>query len=346
MAVSMIPDRRNGAMKSLLERYGLLAALVAMIAFFAIKEPNFVNPTNVTSMLRTVAVMFIMVCGLTWIVATGKIDVSFYAVAALSNVVVASLVQGGWDWTTAYAVAVVIAVVVGFVNGYLISYLDLPDLVVTICSASFLVSLALVLSSGSSFGIDRPGWLFEFMHATVGDFVGREGTETAGGIGPVPLVLLVAVLVLAVTWFTQERLTFGHYIYAQAGNYEAVHEAGVKVRQLNLLLFIFSAIMAATAGVLVAAEFRTGQPNIGASYFIDGLTAVFLGSLFLRAGQANVIGTFVGVVFLVVIGRGAAVMGWLSNEGIGEMIKASILLLGTGLAIFAQSRSRDASHEV
>ena len=203
-------------MKSLLERYGLLAALVAMIAFFAIKEPNFRQPDqrhlDASDRRRSCSSWS---AASTWIVATGKIDVSFYAVAALSNVVVASLVQGGWDWTTAYAVAVVIAVVVGFVNGYLISYLDLPDLVVTICSASFLVSLALVLSSGSSFGIDRPGWLFEFMHATVGDFVGREGTETAGGIGPVPLVLLVAVLVLAVTWFTQERLTFGHYIYAQ-----------------------------------------------------------------------------------------------------------------------------------
>ena len=346
MSADISMENRGYWFKGLLERYGLLAVLVALIVFFGSNEPTFFAPINITSILRAASVTFIMVCGLTWIVATGKIDVSFYTMAALANVVSATLVQLGWDWVTAYLVVLVIGAVVGIVNGYLINYLGLSDLVVTICSASFLGSLALMLADGSSFGIERPGWLSEFMHTTFGEaFVSGDGAG-ATAIGAVPLVLLVAAIVLFVSWYLQERLTFGHYIYAQEGNYEAVHEAGVNVRRLNLLLFVYSALMSATAGVLIAAEFKTGQPTMGASYFVDGLTAVVLGSLVLRVGQANVLGTMVGILILIVVSKGAAALGWLSNEGIGEMIKGGILLLGTGLAVFAQSRQRDASQEV
>ncbi len=347
MSLASSVEKRPSAAKKFLEIYGLLAALVALIVFFASNEPNFVDPFNITAMLRAAAVTFIMVCGLTWIVATGNIDVSFYATAALANVVSASLVQAGFDWTFAFAVVALLAIVIGLVNGYLVNYMGLSALVVTICSASFLASTALILSSGSSFGIERPGWLFEFIHSTTGDLFAASDDDVGSNLlGSVPLVMWVALIVLFATWYMQERLTFGHYIYAQEGNYEAVHEAGVDVRRLNLLLFVFSTLMAAVAGVLIAAEFKTGQPTMGSSYFVDGLTAVFLGSLVLRAGQANVLGTMVGILILVVIGKGAAAMGWLANEGIGEMIKGGILLLGTGLAVLSQSKKRNASQEV
>jgi hypothetical protein len=63
-------------------------------------------------------------------------------------------------------------------------------------------------------------------------------------------------------WFIQDRLLFGHYIYALPHNRRAVVEAGVPVKRPLSLLFIGSSLGSGIACILLAADLSSGQPLI------------------------------------------------------------------------------------
>jgi ribose/xylose/arabinose/galactoside ABC-type transport system permease subunit len=134
----------------------------------------------------------------------------------------------------------------------------------------------------------------------------------------------------------QDRLLFGHYIYAMAQNRRAVVEAGVPAKRLLGLLFVGSSLSSGIAGILLAADLSSGQPSIASSMFLDGLTAVLLGGVMIKLGKPNVIGTAVSVLILAVLVRGGALLGLTDSEF--QIIKGCLLLLGVTVVIWTRER--------
>jgi ribose/xylose/arabinose/galactoside ABC-type transport system permease subunit len=87
-----------------------------------------------------------------------------------------------------------------------------------------------------------------------------------------------------------------------------------------------SAMLAAAGGVLQLTSFSAGQPNFQGSYFVDGLTAVFLGALVVKAGKPNVIGTLIGAILIMVLGNGLTLLG--VPFFVGTIIKGILMLVG------------------
>ncbi len=69
---------------------------------------------------------------------------------------------------------------------------------------------------------------------------------------------------------------------------------------------------------------------IGTSYFIDGLTAAFLGGMMIRFSQPNVLGTATAILLLAVLMSGSALLGWPDYER--QIIKGVLLLIGVIVA--------------
>jgi ribose/xylose/arabinose/galactoside ABC-type transport system permease subunit len=95
-------------------------------------------------------------------------------------------------------------------------------------------------------------------------------------------------------------------------------------------------LLAAAGGVLLVATFMSGQPNFQGTYFVDGLTAVFLGALVIKAGKPNVMGTLIGAILIMVLGNGLTLLG--VPFFVGIIIKG-LLMLG-GVSAIAVSRYR------
>jgi ribose/xylose/arabinose/galactoside ABC-type transport system permease subunit len=233
--------------------------------------------------------------------------------------IVAGLVAAGHGWPAAVSVAVACSLFVGLANGVLVAYLGLPALVVTIATGGIAAALAEAIGLGSSIEIPRTGFV---------------GTLVAAQLGFVPLIAVIAVLVYAAAWFVQDRLLFGHYIYALAQNRRAVVEAGVPAKRLLGLLFVGSSLSSGIAGILLAADLSSGQPSIASSMFLDGLTAVLLGGVMIKLGKPNVIGTAVSVLILAVLVRGGALLGLTDSEF--QIIKGCLLLLGVTVVIWTR----------
>ena len=85
--------------------------------------------------------------------------------------------------------------------------------------------------------------------------------------------------------------------------------------------------------------YAQGVPRMEGTVFIDGMTAVFLGALVIKAGKPNVIGTFIGAIFLAVLTNGLTPIGL--EDYIGSMIKGALMIFG--VVIIAISRYRVAA---
>ena len=307
--------------RAFLMRYAFFLLVAAVFATFAILRPSFVTEGNIQGMLMSASIAGLMVLGLTWIIATGEIDVSFMSVAALSNMVVAYLVQQGHGWAIGAMGGVGVGIVFGLFNAGLIAGLRLPALVITIATGALAASIAAALGRGTSIALNNTGF--------VGDMLDIR-------FGVLPLLTVIVVALYALCWWVQERLTFGHYLYAMEQNRAAVVEAGVPVNRMLFLLYILSGVVSALAGILLAADLSSGQPYLGTSYFLDGLTAVLLGGMALKLGKPNVIGTLTAALFLVALLNGAALLGWSDSQR--QIVRGSLLLIGVGLVVLARHR--------
>ncbi|WP_294644838.1 ABC transporter permease [uncultured Aureimonas sp.] len=304
-------------------RYGLFFLLAILVVVFSWLRPSFASAGNVTDILRSASISAVMFLGLTWIIAAGEIDVSFMSVAALATMIIAGLVSSGVGWPLAVLAALGAGVLVGLLNGFLVAGMGLPALVITIATGGLAGSVAAAIGKGTSIPMATTGF--------VGPIVDAD-------LGIVPVIALVVAALYAFAWVLQDRTTFGHYIYAMEQNRRAVVEAGVRASRILMLLYVLSGTLSAVAGVLLAADLSSGQPYIGTSYFIDGLTAVLLGGMALKMGKPNMVGTLVGVILLAVLLSGAALLGWTDSQR--QIVRAALLIAGVALVVWTRRKTR------
>lgn len=297
----------------------LPAAAVVLTLAVASVRPQILDAGNIAAVLKSFSVMAVMVLGLTWVIAAGKIDVSFMQVAALANMLCAWSLAQGWGWGAAIGVALAAGLVVGVVNGLLVSAMRLPALIVTISTAGICASIAAALGKGTVIRIETPGPLAPLLDPVLG--------------GAVPPVVVPVLLIAALAWVVQERLAMGRYIYAMAQNEAAVRSVGVPVVGLGVLLFALSGVSAAAAGVLLAEHLASGQPMIGGPYLINGLTVVLLGGMMVRVGKPNILGTLTATLFIGVLFSGTALLGLPDYQR--QIIQGALLLIGLAVATLA-----------
>lgn len=313
--------------KEPLMRYALFLLVLVVFVVFAVLRPTFIAPGNIHGMLLSAAIAALMFLGLTWLVAAGEIDVSFMSVAALANMVVAGMVQAGYGWGAGCLGGLAIGIIFGLLNASLVAGLRLPALVTTIATGGLAASIAAAIGLGTSISLSNTGFVGALLDLK---------------FGIVPAIAVIVALIYAVSWVVQERLNFGHYVYAIEQNRAAVAEAGVPVHRMLFLLYVLSGVVSALAGVLLAANLSSGQPYLGTSYFLDGLTAVLLGGMALKPGKPNVIGTLTAVIFLIGLLNGAALLGWTDSQR--QIVRGLLLLVGVGLVILARKRSHRRQH--
>jgi len=294
-------------------QYVLVWVFLAMVAYFCVEAPSFRSASNLVNAVKSSSVIAIMVLGLTWIVASGEIDVSFPSVAGLSSVITALAVQNGAPWIAAAFLGIAAGTVFGFASGYLVAVFRCPSLIATIAMGSVATGVACIIAGGTA-----PVRLA----STVGiiDILGSGGMS-------VQLIWIAIVLAVYVGFkYIQDQTTTGQHLYALGENRQAALEAGIREKKIIISFFSLSAMLASCGGVVWVLFYAKGVPRMGGTVFIDGMTAVFLGALVIKAGKPNVIGTFIGAVFLAVLTNGLTPIGL--EDYVGSMIKGALMIFG------------------
>ena len=278
--------------------FGTYIILVALIILFSIIANGFFTVGNLTNVLRTASVYIVLGCGMTFVMVSGKIDLSVGAVAALVGCCVALFMQAGMSTIVASILGLVIGAFCGFLNGLFIAKLKVPFFIMTAGMMYICSGLALVFTHETSIRItsaegDVP---FEFW-----------GAKT---ISIIPSQFIVALIFFFICWYIISNTKTGRYTYAIGSNENTARLSGVNVDKYNILIFTICGLSAAIAGLILASRLHTGSPNLAdGGYNILAIAAAAIGGTSLSGGEGKIVKSLVGAFIICIITTGLNIMG-------------------------------------
>lgn len=247
---------RHEARKSvnnLLQVAGILPILILICILFAFLSPNFLTPGNFVNIFRQASINIVLATGMTFVILTGGIDLSVGSILAVSAVVsvLVSLLPGlGWAGAIA---GLVTGLLLGLVNGSLITFLSVPPFIVTLGSLTALRGIAFLVANGTTV-LNR-----DLNFAWVGN----------NYVGPVPWLVIIALLTVIVSWFVLRQTVLGVQIYAVGGNERAARLTGIKVNRVLLFVYGVSGLLAGLAGIMSASRLYSATGMLGQGYELD-----------------------------------------------------------------------------
>jgi putative xylitol transport system permease protein len=292
-------------------RWGLVGAFFLFCAFLAVATPSgtFLSGRNLVFVLLQISVNTILASGMTLVILSKGIDLSVGSVVALAGVVGADLAVRGVPVPVAAAIAIGLGALVGFANGASIVFLRVAPFIATLATMTAARGLAYLYTEGVSVG-NLP----------------RAFTVWGGGrIGPVPIPVIVAAAVVAVTAVLLGRTVFGRRIYAIGGNEEAARLAGVRVGALKIAIYTMMGALAALGGILLAARLGAGDPKAGQLFELTAIAAVVVGGTSLMGGRGGVWGTVLGALIIGVLDNGLVLM---DVSTFWQMVVKGLVILG------------------
>ena len=276
------PERSRHA--ALLQRQGVVVALVLLILFGAWRYDDFLGLYNVMSVLRYNSMFALVALGMSFVIMTGGIDLSVGATAALASVVSAGVSDVGLGAGLAAGIAAGLAV--GLVNGLVIAWARLPAFVTTLATMLAARGLALLISGNQSVSVS---WDTSFTDLGGGDFL------------TLPIPAWIAAVAFILGSVVLNLTGFGRAVLAIGGNEEAARLMGLPVARVKILVYVLTGGLAGLAGVILAAQFGAGQPTEGQGWELFAIAAVVVGGTLLTGGMGSVGFTLAGTMLLGLI---------------------------------------------
>ncbi|AZK62515.1 ABC transporter permease [Pectobacterium versatile] len=301
------PLSSNGALPfrhhvfEFLYKWGMLITVVALIALFGLASDNFLDPYNIINILRSIAIVTVIAIGVSISLSVGGFDLSVGSTASLANALVISLfVWHGFGTTGAIVLTLLLCTLVGLFNAFLIVVLKIPDMLATLASLFVIQGVAMTYSYGGS--------ITQNMVLPSGEMAEGLIPEFFATLGQVPVIV---VIMLAVTVLVQLYLSLtkhGRRMYAIGGNPEAARLAGIRTARYRVQAYVFSSLLAALGGILLASRIGSSQVNAGGGYLMDAVAAAYIGFSLAGSGKPNALGTLLGAVILGVLQNGLVML--------------------------------------
>ena len=271
----------------------ILVGLVVLCIFIATQTDIFLTPNNIYNLLRQISSNLYICAAITLVLIGGGIDLSNGNVVALVTIIAAALLAAGVSVFVTILVCLLAGIIVGAVNGLIISRTTITPFIVTLSMSYVLNGAAYVSTNAQSVSIDN----YSFINI---------GT---GYLGPVPYPVIYAIVILVAVQILLKRTKLGRHIYAIGGNETAARFSGIDVKNIRLFLYVFSGLMSAVGGIVLAARSYSGNPQYGSGSALDAIAAVVLGGVSMAGGRGSIVGMLIGSLIIGVIGNGLNLMG-------------------------------------
>ncbi len=294
-------------------RYIFIWIFLIVYVVFIIVSPTYRLIGTFLDILRLSSIGALLYLGLTWVIAAGELDLSFTEIAAFVCVMFAYfMTQGISIWLSAL-IAFCLGLLWGAINGLFVGILGLPSLITTLAVGAAAKGIMTTIIEA------RPVRVI-----TVGPVIDKIVFGTV--LGGLPISFIIILVIYLIMRFIQDRTIIGHYIYIIGENRVAAKAAGINSKNIIFGVFILSSVFASFAGILLTGLYQTGNPDVGSLYLLEGLLAVYLGSMIIKDVKPNLIGTLITIVFLGVLINGFTVLGIQSY--ILLIVKGLLLLIG------------------
>ncbi|GGL56959.1 ABC transporter permease [Sporolactobacillus putidus] len=288
---------------------GIFSVLILLSVFFSFSTSSFFTTGNMLNLLQQLAPNLIVVVIMTLVITTSGIDLSVGSILSLASALIAVLLSARWDSFFAFVFVLIVGAAVGLLNGYIISYLRIPPFIVTLASMIYVEGCALLITGGYSISISGSSWLMSL---------------GGGELFTIPVSAIIAILIIIIGWIILTQTRFGTYIIGIGANEESVRRAGVNIKKIKLFTYMFSGMIAAFAGIIIATRLGSGSSNVGTGFEMDVIAAVVLGGTSLFGGIGTMLGSVIGVFLIGIINNGLTLMN--VSPYIIQIIQGAVLL--------------------
>ena len=267
----------------------LVVNVIATPSFFSIRVQDGHLYGSLIDILRNGAPTLLIALGMTLVIATRGIDLSVGAIVAISGAVACTYMAGSPDESTAgraivaMSMAMGISLLLGLWNGFLVSVLGIQPIIATLVLMTAGRGLAMLVTDGQITTVNNSTF------KQVG----------AGFVLGLPVAILIALAVFAITALLTRRTALGMLIEAVGINPEASRLAGVRARTITWTVYVFVAFCAGIAGLMIASNTSAADANSAGLWIeLDAILAVVIGGTSLAGGRFSLTGTLIGAMFI------------------------------------------------
>jgi rhamnose transport system permease protein len=313
---------------------GIVVALAILIGVTAAMEPRFIHADSLRNLALNASIFAILAAGQTLVIITRNVDLSVGSVLGLAAFMAGTLLSShpGLPIPAVLLLGMGLGAACGLLNGVLVTFGQVPALVVTLGTLYVFRGLAFLWTSGRQVNAE-----------TLPDSFLNLGT---GSVLGVPALALLALAVVLIVGQALRDFRPGRELYAIGSNPEGARLAGVRSGRRVLTAFILSGALAGLAGVLFTARFGTVDATAGTGYELTVIASAVVGGVAIFGGTGSVYGAALGALLLGTITSSLIVLkveAFWQQAAIGALLLAAIAFdRFLGLRVEAALRRRSA----
>lgn len=318
----------------------IMLSLLVLVIVIGIINPRFLSVRVLRDVMLQNSTKLIMACGMAFVLIVGGVDLSAGRVLGLAAVMTASLGQT-LEYTRRFfpdmadipivvplLAAIGVGAIFGALNGFIISKFKITAFIVTLGTQ--------VIAWGSNL------LYFDLPPNSSQPIGGVKNSITFLGSGLVgsikfPVILIIAISTVLITWFVLAKTRFGRNTYAIGGNPEAALVSGIKVAAVQIMVYALAGCLYGLAGFLESARTGGATSAYGLGYEFDAISACVVGGVSNTGGIGTVPGMVIGVLVFGVINYGLTFIG--VNPYWQQIIKGAIIIAAVG-ADMSKNRKR------
>ncbi|OBF09968.1 ABC transporter permease [Mycobacterium sp. ACS4331] len=272
-------------------------ALVALLIVNVILTPSFLTIRvqdghlfgSLIDILRNGAPTMLVALGMTLVIACRGIDLSVGAVVAISGALACAHLATAADPAsaaaalTAMGIALGVAIALGLWNGVLVSVCGIQPIIATLVLMTAGRGIALLVTDGQIITVTSPP--FRLLGA--------------GHLWGLPVAILVSLAMFVLVGVITRRTALGMLLESVGINPEASRLAGVRHRTIVFAVYVFCALCAGVAGLMIASNISAADANNAGLWIeMDAILAVVIGGTSLAGGRFSLTGTILGALII------------------------------------------------
>lgn len=295
-----------------------IGLFLAMYAAGSIAYTNFFSLQVFINLFIDNAFLGIAAVGMTFVIASGGIDLSTGSVVALVTMISASLLEKEIPPALVIAVAIASAAAIGCFMGCMIQFFKVPPFIATL-AGMFFARGACYLVSIDTINIENEWYRSVSMAAITlptGDFISIN-------------VLIFAAVALT-GWWISRKTRFGRTVFAIGGSEQSAILMGLPVARTKVLVYTLNGVCSGIAGVVFTFYMLSGYALHCKDLHMDAIAATVMGGTLLTGGVGSIQGSIVGVLILgtiqTIVNFQGTLSSWWTRIVVGILIFAFILM--------------------
>ncbi|MEG1509926.1 MAG: ABC transporter permease, partial [Clostridia bacterium] len=253
----------------------IASATIILFFVFALLNPNFLNPITIRTMVKSATPYVILALGVTFVIATGGIDLSIGTVTIASAALGGKMFMMGVPLWLVLIFMILIGTLFGIINGFLVANLKLPPFIATLGTMMFSRGISAIIIVQPNVQFPQGSWL-------------QKAFTDYNGF---PMGLIWIALFTVICMILMYKSKAGRYILAVGSNEQATRLSGVKSDNYKMLAYVLCGMFAGIASIFFATNSIQIAGASGNGMELDAIAGVYIGGTSAAGGIASVFGS-------------------------------------------------------